>query len=160
MATAKAKKVIEGTVVTFSFSNGETIATDITKLTKDIRQYLALHGFSQKVGDSYAGTKDAETAYNCAKAVIERLVAGDWKAARAAGGAAPRNTKLVEALHRATGRELDECRELVGAMESEEKTEIRKHPDVAKALAEMKLEETTKAASDNDSDKSLGSLFG
>ena len=66
-----------------------------------IKTRLAMHGYSQKVGDSYAGAETIEESASRAQAVIDQLLAGEWSQARASGTGAPRTTMLAEALSRA-----------------------------------------------------------
>lgn len=101
-----AKKVVnvEAGTVTFDFTKdgGESIVASIASLPAAIVQRLALHGLSQKVGDSYANaakqSNPLEWAMGEAKAVIESLTKGVFNAGRTGDGAA-RVSILARALH-------------------------------------------------------------
>lgn len=80
------------------FTNGHEISIAPSELKSDIVICAALHGVSQKIGDSYAGSKTVDEAIEKAEALIENLMEGTW-INRAEG--AVRTTVLAEALHRA-----------------------------------------------------------
>ena len=127
-------------MIEFAFQDeGAAIMFDISKIPDDVIGKLALHGASQKIGDSYAGANgDYEAARKAAQTVIDQLVAGDWGAARAAGE--PRTTLLVEALARATGQPMEKCTVVVNDMEKEQRMALGKHPEVKEAKATILLE--------------------
>ena len=141
MPTFCKKKVNDETgIIEFAFQDeGEAIVFDINKMPDNIVANLALHGASQKIGDSYAGANgDYDAARKAAQTVIGQLVAGDWKAARAAGE--PRTTLLVEALARATGQTMDKCAAVIGDMEREQRMSLGRHPEMKEAKAVIQLE--------------------
>lgn len=148
--TKKVREDLSG--VDFDFVDGTSLGIALSDLPEEIVKNLALHGLSQKVGDSYAGTETVEDAISQANGVAARLKAGDWKAAREGGGGRPKITLIVEALHRATGKELEECRELVASMEDDAVKELKKHPQVHAHItainAERAAERAAKAAED------------
>ena len=82
------------------FANGHEISVAPSELKSDIVVCAALHGVSQKIGDSYAGSKTVDEAIEKAEALVENLLEGTW-INRAEG--AVRTTVLAEALHRAKG---------------------------------------------------------
>lgn len=145
MATKKASKTITETGVTIEFADGNTLATDVSELSDEIKHQLMLHGLSQKLGDSYAGAELGE-AHELAASVYENLKSGQFKAQREGSGGTQRSSMLVEALSAATGKSADECREVVNAMTDEQKKGLRKHPDVAKELARISAERAAEKA--------------
>lgn len=143
----KASKVIDNDSgsVTINFEEtGNAVAVQLSELTQDIITRLALHGLSQKLGDSYAGA-EAEEAYDLAAQVAERLRAGEWTQARTGGGG-PRVSQLVEALAAATGKDQEECLTVVSAMDDEQKKQLKKHPSVAAELARISAERAAQKA--------------
>lgn len=78
----------------------ETIDLKLSDFPANILNAATFHGLTAKIGDTFAGAKgDAQTAYDDAAALIERLVAGDWvKEGEKAG---PRVSLLVDAIARA-----------------------------------------------------------
>lgn len=138
--TKKVVNVEEGTV-TFQFDDGAEQVFRLSDCSPDIASRLALHGASQKIGDSYAGAGEADDPLGYAKAsveqVIAQLVAGDWRVA-AVGG--PRVTDLATALSRATGQSIEAATETVNEMDNGQKKALRKHPKIALELATITAE--------------------
>lgn len=137
MAKIATKKVIEDAVV-FAFEDGEKFTCSIAALDKAIVLKLALHGISQKVGDSYASADSIEAGRQAAELTWKNLTAGVWASAR--GGL------LVDALQRATGKTYEECMDKVAGMDDEEKKALRKHPAIKSALADIAQEKAQAAA--------------
>ena len=104
MSDEKVKKVPKATKtvndetrsVVIAFSNGESITQGLDTPPKDIQNRLALHGLSQKLGDSYASIKDVGDSVEACRTIQERLNLGDWVKARE--GAGPRPTMVVDAV--------------------------------------------------------------
>ena len=51
----KKKIDVEAKTVTFTFEDDSTQVLELGNLTPEMQTQLALHGLSQKAGDSYAG---------------------------------------------------------------------------------------------------------
>lgn len=134
-----AKKTVADTFVSFAFANGHVLTCDVDDLNDDITARLALHGMSQKIGDSYASSESVDAAIAAATEVWENLKKGIW-ATRATGG------KLAAALSRATGKPIEDCIGKLATMDDKAKAGLRKHPDIKRALAEIELEAAEKAA--------------
>lgn len=129
--------------IVFTFSDNSTETFDVTKVGEDIKFRAMLHGFSQKIGDSYAGAAATEDPLAYAKSAVRDTIAqlyrGEWRVA-ASGGGGPRVSDLATAIAQVTGESLEECVEFVGAMTDEEKKVWRKKPKIAAALAQMAAE--------------------
>lgn len=82
----------------FRFANGHEQVITPSEFKPEIVVCAALHGFSQKGGDSYAGSKSVDEAIEKLGALVENLEEGNW-ISRAEG--AVRTTVLAEALSRA-----------------------------------------------------------
>ena len=146
MADRKVTKSVDdekGTIA-FVFASGETETVDVAKLPAEIQKQLMLHGASQKLGDSYSG-EDADKCHTIFKGVLKNLVEGNWSA-RSGGGGSPRISQLAEALSRAAGETVEACVEKLSEMDDDTKKQIRAHPAVQAALAEIKLEKATAEA--------------
>jgi hypothetical protein len=137
----------EAGTVTFDFENGKTAVFDIAKVSADIAKRLALHGASQKVGDSYAGAGEAADpvayAEQAAGETIAQLVAGDWRVTSAGG---PRVSDLAAALSRLNGQPVEVITEQLAKATDDQKKDLRKIPQVAAALAAIKAESAAKRA--------------
>src|SRR5688572_3874104 len=126
----------------FTFEDGTVIDFDPSKVNDDIKYRAMMHGFSQKIGDSYAGASKAENALAFAKEAtqetIAQLYAGDWRAAAESGPKAP--TDLAVALSRILGKTPEECQTFVDGMDDEQKKVYRKKGKVAAELAKIAAE--------------------
>jgi len=139
-----ASKVKGDGFVRFEFADGEYLQCDIEDLASaDIIGELALHGISQKVGDSYAGAASVQEARAAAVAVWGNLKAGLFNVKVQRGG------KIVEALHRITGKGFDECLAKWNGMGDDAQKALRKHPDVKRVIAEMDVERLEAQAGDS-----------
>ena len=149
-----AKKSVTTNGVLFSFVNGTELEPMLDGLDEGIIKSLAIHGLSQKIGDSYAGAESVEEAIAAANGVWENLKAGLWGAKVQRGG------KIVEALARATGQTFEACFEKWQGMDDKTQAAIRKHKDVKAALAGMEAARAAALAeAAGDSGEDLGSLF-
>lgn len=139
------KDILEDlTGVVISFADGETVEVKTTDLSDEIFTRLALHGLSQKLGDSYSGEGDITVARTKVEGVVTRLKAGDWKATREGGGG--RITALAQALARVTGRTVAEATAVIDGMTKEAKASLRKHSGIKVALADIAAEKAKEAA--------------
>ena len=134
-----AKKIVGDNSVTFSFSNGKDIVAKLSELPEEIVHRLALHGLSQKGGDSYASADSIGTAVANLTEVVGNLRRGIW-ATKATGG------KLAEALQRATGQPLEDCIAKLQGMDDKAKADLRKHPQIKLAIAQIDAENAAKVA--------------
>lgn len=143
---AKAKLVdkapdLDAGTVTFKFNDGTEATFDLSKVGDATRHQLALHGASQKIGDSYAGAGDEEIADPLAYAkervadTIAQLYAGEWRTASAGTGGI-----LAEAMAAVSGKTREECAALLAEMSDDDKKELRKKKKIAAALGRIKLQ--------------------
>ena len=74
----KLSKVVNGNVLTITESTtGTVITVDASTLPANIQANLIVHGLSQKLGDSAAGTSGAE-AVDAIQKTLEGLQKGEW----------------------------------------------------------------------------------
>lgn len=111
---------------------------------------LAIHGASQKIGDSYAGVAKETDPLAMAKAnvkdTIAQIYAGTW---RVNAGGGPRVNDLAVAMARVTGEPLegdDGTIAFVAAMSDDDKKAMRKKPKIAAALAAIAAEKAAERA--------------
>lgn len=128
-----ATKAISGNYLTISFVGGETLECDLSRLTPEIVTRLAMHGLSQKVGDSYASAESVTEAAESARAQWDGLLGGEW-ATRSGGGI------LAAALSRATGKELAECVDAVRRLDDKQKRKLSGDARILTAIAEIRKE--------------------
>lgn len=171
---AKKTVSVETKSVSFEFGDAGTVIFDLSKVSDEMLTQLALHGASQKGGDSYAGAKSAtdgteidpnEWAKSECQRVIEQIYAGEWTVRRASGG--PGVTDLARAIAEVMPdfSEADAAERLADASK-EEKAALRKHPQIKAVLerlraerAAAKAESAEAAAADTDA-PSLSDLLG
>jgi len=149
-----ANKVKTENGVNFAFIDGETVEVVFSELSEDIIHNLAIHGLSQKLGDSYASAESVAEARASLIGVWNNLKAGEWNAKVSRGG------KIVEALSRVADVKYEDAQAKFTAMSEEDKKELRKHPKIKLALAEIEMERQTKLAeADSSGGKDLNELF-
>jgi hypothetical protein len=146
-------KSADGSIVRFTFGNGQALELDVMGLDESIQQELMLHGALQKIGDSYAGAAgDYEFAISNAKKVIDNLVSGQWKAAREAGEAKPKTGELAEAIARIKGIELAQAAELVNSLDDDQRKAVRGKDAVKAVIAQIRYEKAQKKAGATSTD--------
>jgi len=175
------KKVVSGPLtgedesaagVVLQFPDGTKAACNLEDLSPEMVTRLAVHGLSQKLGDSYAGAASEENPLAYAKSrvndVLAQLASGDW---RVTGEGGPKVTLLARALARATGKDLSDCVAVIAAHDGDEdegkafKKTLRGQPAIKEATAAIKLEDAQKAAkktagASDEQEQDLGALFG
>ena len=128
-------------LVVFDFTNNESIKAALKGLPPETVTRLALHGLSQKMGDSYASAESVEAAVLSATNTYAQLKKGVWTAGRSSSGG-----QIVDALARATGKKVEECRTVISGMDEDAIKELRKHPQVKAALAAIRSEREAEKA--------------
>ena len=132
--------------VTVKFSDERTVSLSITDLNGVTAKRSALHGMSQKLGDSFAGADTVDEAYDACAATAQNLRDGNW-ATRGVGGTG--TSILVEALFEATkheGRTLEQCQELMAEMSDDQKKGLRAVPQIKAHMDRITAERATKRA--------------
>jgi hypothetical protein len=130
-------------VIQFTGDDGTSHTLDINSLNSDMVFRLAVHGASQKVGDSYAGAKAEENpvafANQAIAETIKQLQDNLWRVG-GGGGGGPRITDLANAYARAAGVSVEAAVEFLGGLTEEETKVLRKKPKVAAQLAAIAAE--------------------
>lgn len=138
-----AKKLIGDTSITFTWADETSETIELSLFSEAIINRTALHGFSQKLGDSYSGIQNIAEAKIAMHGVLASLVAGDWNRKGGSTGGI-----WVAALARATEETLERALEAWDKMTDTVKAATKKHPDLIRAKAEIELERAqAKAAS-------------
>ena len=155
---------IDGSTLTLTFANGETLIMRGDALNSDVQQYAMMHGLKQKLVDAAAISRNPETGraatvedkYQAVKAVYDRLLTGQWNATREGGGNA--GGLLLQALCRmyAGRKTVDELKAFLADKTDAEKTALRKNPRVAAIIEEIRAEQGKSA--NIDTDELLGEL--
>lgn len=166
-----AKKIVSLETESVTFETGMGSHTiELSELSPEMLKQCALHGISQKVGDSYANAKTAtddtemtveEYVEQCVVAGIQQLRDGDWTIRT--GTAGPRVTDLARAIAEATGESEETVAEKLADADSDTKKALRADPAVAPILARIRAERAAKKAKEAESqtgESQLANLLG
>lgn len=166
MSTIADKTIIDNDAgeaigVAFEFTNGNMHEFEIAELPEAMITRLAIHGWAQKGGDSYAGAAQKGMSVDeCEAGVLAlwaALKSGQFGTSRTAGG------KLLEAFIRwavDTGRTADEAKTAFADLTDDQKKELRKAAPIKAKLADIEAERAAAAAKVAEGDETdLESLF-
>lgn len=134
MKIATKTKIIDG--VQFDFDNGETVKVLLEDMSDSMLAKLAIHGLTQKLGDSYASSVTVSEAVEKFYDTLTNLKAGVWNGGRSASAGGI----WIEAIAKATGRTMEEAKVMFDGKGEKEQKAIKKHPQVVAAKAEIDLE--------------------
>ena len=138
--TVVAKKTLDGSVVGFNFTDGRNLSLDVNTLSQEMRNRLATHGASQKIGDTYAGAESVAEAYLSASAMIEQLKSGKWAGERTGGGGI--NVGLVlRAIARFRSIPVEEAGQRWAKLTPEQQAGVAKSEPILAAIAAIRAEE-------------------
>jgi len=134
---------IDGTLLTISMG-AEVLQIDASALTGTMQRHALMHGLKQKICDAAAIGRNPETGKSATDAekiaamrtVIARVVAGEWNSTQRGTGSAA-NEILIEALHRVTGKALEQLRAYVAEQKRSTIEALRLNPRIAETIAEI-----------------------
>lgn len=144
--------------VRFVLGNGVEVRACLDDFSEQMIERLALHGLSQKVGDSTSSLskeRDFHGAFGNMQGVVDNLMNDLWSA-RAGSG----TSDLVAAIAKLQGIELEEAQAAVDKATEEQIAAFKKHPAIVAEIKRAQAEranELAKKASDSAVD--LGSLM-
>ena len=125
-----ASKTVVGTTLTFAWADESTTVVNLEDFSPELIERAAMHGLSQKLGDSYSGIKNVDDAQFAMREVIESLSAGDWnRKGEAAGGV------WIEAIVQASGQAIADVVAKWAEMDDAAKAAVKKNPQVKLAKA-------------------------
>ena len=144
--------------VAFVLGSGVKVIGDLGKFNAEIIERLAIHGLSQKVGDSVSAlskTRDFHAAFGNMQEVVDNLEKGLWSAR---GGSS--TSDLVAALASLTGEDTETIQTAIDQADDEKIAEFRKNPEVKAKILEMQAERQKAIAKANQEDApSLGDML-
>lgn len=163
-----ARKDYDEDSATFSitFADGSATEVALDSLPGNIVRLLALHGLSQKLGDSYASVKgDVAAAKEKFEATLTQLQSGEWKRAREGGGeGSSKVTELAEALARFKNAPIEKANAVVANATDDQIKAWRGHPKIKAFIAQIRAEkaaaraEKAEGKADEADDTSLDSI--
>ena len=154
----------EATGVRFTFDNGNDFAARIEDLPEAMVQRLAVHGLSQKLGDSYAGASGKGMSFDDIEQGVRDLFAA-LKTGSFGTGRTSTGGKLYLAFTRwamENGKTVAEASDVFRVMSDDDKKELRKAAPIKAELAKIEAEraEALAAAADEaDADDLTAKYF-
>lgn len=91
------------------------IEYNLTDVSDDIKDQLALHGLSQKLGDSAAGKEGADAEASISE-TWSNLVEGKFRGERAAGERMPTKKSMTDSLSKLSPEEQEEARKALAKL--------------------------------------------
>ena len=144
--------------VTFALGNGVKVIGDLSKMPADIVERLAIHGLSQKVGDSTSNlskARDFHAAFGAMQEIVDNLEKGLWSVR---GGSS--TSDLVAAMAELQGLDTETVQAAVDAATEEQVSELRKHTQIKAKILEMQAERQKQLAKANAEDMpSIGDML-
>jgi hypothetical protein len=128
----------------FVLGNGVRVEFELDSCTEGMIRKLALHGASQKIGDSTSGfskDRDFHSAFGTMQGIVDNLYNDVWSS-RSGGGSAD----LVKALAELQGATLEEVQAVVDTMTEEQLAEVKGNKQVKAKIAEYVSARATEAA--------------
>ena len=150
--------------VAITFADGSTATLMIADLTYEILTHAVLHGLKQKLVDAAAISRNPDTGKSATvadkraavEAVMMRLAAGAWNAARGEGGTGAGGLLFRALVRLYDGKKSpDDIREFLDGKDKKEQAALRKNPRVAAIIVEIQAEQ---ADGDIDTDDLLDEL--
>ena len=130
--------------VVFTLGNGSKLSACLDNYSPEIVERLAVHGLSQKIGDSASGfakDRDFLGAYGSMQQVDANLRLGLW-ASRSGGG----TSDLVAAIAKIKGVGIEDAQAAVDKATEEQIATLKKHPAIKEAIAKIQAARAKEAA--------------
>ena len=153
---------LNGVEITFADGHRKTLLVE--DLSQEILTHALLHGLKQKLVDAAAISRNPDTGKSATvadkraavEAVLARLAAGAWNAARGEGGTGAGGLLFRALVRLYDGKKtVEDIREFLAGKDKKEQAALRKNPRVAAIIVEIQAEQ---ADSDIDTDDLLGEL--
>jgi hypothetical protein len=134
-------------VLTLDFANGQSIVVKTADLPTDVISQAIMHGLKQKLVDAAAISRDPDTGraasidvkFRAVEEVANRLFTGEWNKRREGGGSA--GGLLYQALCRKySAKTPEQIKEWLDGKDDKAKAALRKNPDIAKIIDEIRAE--------------------
>lgn len=133
--------------VTFAFGNGQTRTIALEELADEYIRGQALHGISQRGGDSYAAAGgDYAFALGNLDRTLANIRAGVVRSVRAEGGSTKGFTELVQAVASLMSMPMEEVISLLENASPEVKKALRADLAVKAKIADIRAEKAKEAA--------------
>lgn len=121
------------------FPDGETRTFDLPD-DHPLYQNFAAHGVTKKVRDLLAGSKPMDKQKELLDKLLASFAKNDWNATRNGDGK-PVVSILARALHRVSGKSLEECIAYVKTLSKADQAKARKDDRIAPVIRELQKED-------------------
>ena len=149
------KKVDEvGRRVKCVLRNGVCVELGLDELKPEIVTRLALHGLSQKLGDSAASFSkegDFHGAFGAMQGTADNLLQGVWAAKGGSG-----TSDLAQAIAELQDVEIEDAEAAIAGMDEDTLKEFKSHPEIKLKIAEI---QKARLAARVDKAPSLSDMF-
>ena len=149
------KKVDEaGRKVKCVLGNGVCVELGLDELKPEIVERLALHGLSQKIGDSAANFSKEENfhgAFGAMQGTADNLLQGIWAAKGGSG-----TSDLAQAIAELQDVEIEEAEAAIARMDEDTLKIFKSHPEIKLKIAEI---QKARLAAQVDKAPSLADMF-
>ena len=149
MKKAKVQTFDDSLKLVWHFADDTTESIEINDFSEEIMNQATMHGLKQKLSDCYAGATTVREAKEKFYAVLETLRNGDWNAKRITTGGL-----WVEALARAAQVTIEQALEKWNSLDDDQIKDLKKHPGIKQAKAEIELERAKEKAEGSELDLS------
>jgi hypothetical protein len=146
---ATKSKLDNGVSFTFADKSSTIRTCELKELGKDMITALAIHGLSQKLGDSYSSNEGIADAIATVDQVWAQLKAGNFNA-RVSG-----SSLFYEALARIKGLSVDEVRAKVEILDEEAQDKMKSNAKVKAMMVVIRGERASSKALAEDDDLEL-----
>ena len=151
-------------ILTLTFANGKALTISKNDLTEEQQTRALLRGVKEKLVDAAAISRNPETGrpatiddkYNAVRAVYDRLLAGQWNAAREGGGGGSGGLLFKALCRMYSNKSPEQIVAFLAGKTDADKTALRKNPKVAAIIEELRAE--TGKAANIDTDELLAEL--
>lgn len=141
-----AKKMVTNEGLTFAWADETSTFIKWDDISEAMQTRAMQHGLSQKLGDSYANSEGSvATAKVKFQEVLDGIMEGDWNRKGGTTGGI-----WVEAFAKAAGESLEDAMIAWDKLTEDERKEVKKHPDVILAKANLDVEKAKAKLADGD----------
>lgn len=147
---------VEKQTVTCTLGNGLVVEGKLAEYNADTVIRLALHGLSQKLGDStsqFSKAEDYHGAFGALQSTADNLLQGLWSVRAGNNG----TTDLATAIAELQNMAVADAQELIAQLDDKQFDMVKRHPEVKAKILEIQKRRLETAVTPAES---LGDLLG
>ena len=135
------------------FGDGTKREINLGDIPGHVVTHLAMHGLSQKLGDSYASVKgNIQKAIELFDNTLAQLKQGEWAKARGENEGGARVTELAEAIARFKSVPIEKAQQVVANATDENVKAWKASPKIKAVIAQIRAEKAAKRAEEADAE--------